>query len=442
VVAREDTPGNKRLIAYISLLPGERVTVASLRSLLLQHVPEYMLPSAFVVLDEFPINKNGKVNSSALPIPTAANTLRDEEITAPTTPLEERLVEIVAPLLGVDNVSVDDNFFYIGGHSLLAARLIARIEQVFGKKISLSTLFAGPTIKQLARAIQQQEEMHSRAPLLAVQASGSRRPFFFLHGDWTGGAFYCFDLARALGSEQPFYALEPYKFAGLQVLPSIEAIAAAHVESLRTVQPEGPYQLGGFCNGGLVAYEMARQLQAAGQKVDQLLLISPTPPVPARLPSSVRALRKVTGGLTRFLHLGVEEQANWFLHARHALRHVLRFLHPSDSRLSDFTHLVEIDQRLDSMFPPVEALHKDYVGVLTWLTSGYVPGVYPGKITFFWAREELFIKDEWREIVEVKDKETIENHVVPGTHMTCITVHVKDVAQGLRTCLSEIQQVG
>jgi len=170
-------------------------------------------------------------------MPTATNTLRNEEITAPRTPTEERLVEIVAAILEVDEVSIDDNFFHLGGHSLLAARLIAHIEQVFGKKISLSTLFAGPTVEQLARALQQQEAVQSRAPLLAVQASGSRRPFFFLHGDWTGGAFYCFDLSRALGSEQPFYVLEPYKFGGLQVLPTLGEIAAAHLESLRAVQP-------------------------------------------------------------------------------------------------------------------------------------------------------------------------------------------------------------
>jgi amino acid adenylation domain-containing protein len=438
VVAREDSPGNKRLVAYITLVPGGDVTVSSLRNALLQHLPEYMVPSTFVILDEFPVNANGKVSGSVLPMPTATNTLRNEEITAPRTPTEERLVEIVAAILEVDEVGIDDNFFHLGGHSLLAARLIARIEQVFGKKISLSTMFAGPTVEQLARALQQQEAIQSRAPLLAVQASGSRRPFFFLHGDWTGGAFYCFDLSRALGSELPFYVLEPYKFGGLQVLPTIEEIAAAHLESLRAVQPVGPYRLGGFCNGGLVAYEMARQLYAAGQEVEQLLLISPTTPIHARLPISVRVMRKVIGGLTRFLRTGADKQADWFLRTRHALRHVYRFLRPSNSRLLDFAQLVELDQRLNNMFPPVEALYKDYVGVLTWLASGYMPDIYPGKITFLWARDELFIKDEWREIVEAKDKDTIENYFVPGTHMSCVTEHIQDVAERLRLCLSEM----
>jgi hypothetical protein len=106
--------------------------------------------------------------------------------------------------------------------------------------------------------------------------------------------------------------------------------------------------------------------------------------------------------------------------------------------LSDFAQLVELDQRLNNMFPPVEALYKDYVGVLTWLASGYMPDIYPGKITFLWARDELFIKDEWREIVEAKDKDTIENYFVPGTHMSCVTEHIQDVAERLRLCLSEM----
>src|SRR5216684_2215700 len=98
----------------------------------------------------------------------------------------------------------------------------------------------------------------SRAPLVTVQVGGSRRPFFYLHGEWGGGALYCLELARYLGPDQPFYLLEPYKFDGLSILPTFEAVAAAHLKTLRAVQPEGPYLLGGFCNGGLIAYEMAR----------------------------------------------------------------------------------------------------------------------------------------------------------------------------------------
>src|SRR5206468_12483430 len=160
-------------------------------------------------------------------------------------------------------------------------------------------------------------------PLVVVQAGGSRRPFFFLHGQWRGGALYSLELSRYLGPDQPFYLLEPYKFESLAVPPTLEAIAAAHIESLRSVQPEGPYLLGGWCNGGLLAYEMARQLHAQGQAVDLLALMDPADLVyPARL----RWLRAVVCHLGNLLHLGPEKQLDWFLR----LRHVNKYLRYAD----------------------------------------------------------------------------------------------------------------
>lgn len=155
VVAREDTPGEKRLVAYIGLVPGEHVTIGSLRDALLQHLPQYMVPSVFVVLDDFPINSTGKVDRSALPIPTTTNTLRDEEIITPGTPTEKRLVEIVACLLQLEAIGIDDDFFALGMHSLLATQLITKVSATFGIDLPLPTVFEVATIRQLAIAIEQ-----------------------------------------------------------------------------------------------------------------------------------------------------------------------------------------------------------------------------------------------------------------------------------------------
>jgi hypothetical protein len=130
-----------------------------------------------------------------------------------------------------------------------------------------------PQIAVATRAVTQYAEADVATPrecVVTIQIGGSKRPFFFLHGDWIDGAYWCFPLAHELGSDQPFYALEPYSFDGMPVPPKFEAIAAAHLKSLRSVQPEGPYLLGGFCNGALLAYEMARQLHTQGHKVDLL----------------------------------------------------------------------------------------------------------------------------------------------------------------------------
>jgi amino acid adenylation domain-containing protein len=155
VVAREDISGDKRLVAYIVLVPGIQVTAGSLREILAHHLPDYMIPTAFVVLEALPLTPNGKVDRAALPAPDSANTLLDEIIAAPNTPTERRLVEIVAPLLGLEQIGVDDNFFLLGGSSLMGTQIIMQVTDFFGVDLSLRTLFEVPTIRQLSIEIEQ-----------------------------------------------------------------------------------------------------------------------------------------------------------------------------------------------------------------------------------------------------------------------------------------------
>ncbi len=433
-LAQEDGAGEKSLVAYIVATGKESLSSHELRHYLQQKLPAYMVPTVIVQLESLPLLSSGKVDRRALPAPEVVKRTEEETFVAPKLLIHQQLVQMWEELLDVRPIGIKDNFFYLGGHSLLAARLVDHIEHTFGKRIALSTLFSGPTIERLAEALQQQEQVGARTSLLPVQVGGSKRPLFFLHGDWTGGAFYCFSLARALGPDQPFYVLEPYKFGGLQTLPSFEEIAAAHIESMRTVQPEGPYLLAGFCNGGLLAYEMARQLEAAGEHVDFLALINPSIPV------QFKTLRTLGSLISKSLRLGVKMQAILFLHMRHALRHIYRHLYPSSSRVQDFDQLLAIDPRLKAMFPPVEALHNDYVGAFTWLVSQYETGIYAGKITFYWAREEPGMENSWQPVTQAKKSEDIETHFVPGTHMSCVTDHIQDLAECLRLSMMRVQE--
>jgi amino acid adenylation domain-containing protein len=434
VVVREDRPGDKRLVAYVVPAQGEKLAIKNLHSFLKERVPEYMVPTSFMILDALPLTPNGKIDRRALPAPESTRFTEEETFVAPTSMLHHQLITIWEELLDVRPIGISDNFFYLGGHSLLAARLVKRIEHVFGKRIALSTLFSGPTIEQLAEALQQQGKSDARTSILPVQAGGSRQPFFFLHGDWTGGAFYCFAVARALGPDQPFYVLEPYKFGGLQSLPSLETVVAAHIEVLRAIQPEGPYLLGGFCNGGLLVYEMARQLQEAGERIDFLALITPSAPV------RFKAIHAISKRMSKLPGLGVDMQAQLFLRVRHAFRHVYRTLRPSGRRVQDFGKLLTIDPRLERMFPPVEALCNDYVSVFSWMVLRHETGVYPGKITFYWPDEEPFGEKTWLPVIKAKAGEEIERHIVPGTHMSCVTEHVQDLAACLSSCLSRVQE--
>ena len=155
VIAREDTPGEKRLVAYIVVIPGAELSTSALREMLGEHLPEYMIPSTFVVLAALPVTTNGKIDRAALPAPDATNTLRDEALAAPETPTEIRVAQIVTSLLNLETVGIDDNFFMLGGHSLLGTQMIAQIAATFDVELPLRSLFEAPTIRMLAAEIEQ-----------------------------------------------------------------------------------------------------------------------------------------------------------------------------------------------------------------------------------------------------------------------------------------------
>ena len=155
VIARENTSGEKQLVAYIILASDKTVTQKSLQEMLAQSLPSYMIPTIFIIVDTLPLTANGKVDRSALPDPDDTNILRDDIMSMPTTPLEEKLAAIIAPLLGLAQVGVDENFFMLGGHSLLGTQVIMRIAEKFGVELTLRNLFNAPTVRELALEVEQ-----------------------------------------------------------------------------------------------------------------------------------------------------------------------------------------------------------------------------------------------------------------------------------------------
>jgi aspartate racemase len=294
VVARSDRAGDTRLVAYVVQESGFRVQgsgkapmeqptpdprplIPELRAHLEQTLPAYMQPAAFVSLDALPRTPSGKLDRAALPDPDDALPQVPQAATGPRTPLERQLVALWAEVLGRPAIGITDNFFEQGGHSLLALRLMARIAQQFGQELPLTVLFAAPTVAQLAARLAQPASGGTAAMLVAIQPQGTRRPFFCVHPG--GGEVLCYsDLARQLGDAQPFYGL---RAVGLddEAAPhdQIATMAAAYLAALRTVQPHGPYQLGGWSLGGVVAYEMAQQLHTQGEAIGRLVLIDPSP---------------------------------------------------------------------------------------------------------------------------------------------------------------------
>jgi surfactin family lipopeptide synthetase A len=262
VVVREDSPGDQRLVAYFVPAQESAPTAAELRDFLREKLPEYMVPSAFVTLMAMPLTPNGKVNRRALPRPDRADLAPKERSGAPRDVLESQLAKIWESVLGVRPIGVKDNFFEVGGHSLLAVRMLQRVEQALGKKLPIATLFQAPTIEQLAALLRQNGWSPPWSSLVAIHAEGSKPPFFCVHGAG-GNVLRFYDLARYLGSDQPVYGLQARGLSGNDLPRTrVEDMAADYIEEMRSVQPEGPYFLGGYSFGGIVAFEMAQQLAA------------------------------------------------------------------------------------------------------------------------------------------------------------------------------------
>jgi pimeloyl-ACP methyl ester carboxylesterase len=266
-------------------------------------------------------------------------------------------------------------------------------------------------------------DRHLKVPVVPIQTNGTKRPFFYLHIHVVGGAFYNFALAHYIGADQPFYMLDPYMFDNEHMPPPLEEMAAEYITSLRTVQPEGPYLLEGFCGGGIIAFEMAQQLRDQGQEVDLLVLIEPRDgPAPHRL-----LFRRRFGGFIRrfgsLIGLSPEKQLELFLRIRYM-----------------GLNLVQSSYRIEKkfrLFPGIEFLRTDWIGIFVWILSQYKTRQYPGKVTYFWAREEAERIRAWRgKIAEAKE---LEVHLIPGTHDTCRTEHLHDMAEHLKFCLSKVQ---
>ncbi|MGB7950461.1 MAG: amino acid adenylation domain-containing protein, partial [Candidatus Binatia bacterium] len=274
VLAREDNPGDKRLVGYI--VPQRQLDLSTdgLRSYLKDRLPDYMVPSAFVFLDDLPLTPNGKIDRKTLPIPDQNRSRLVGSYQSPRTTMEEALARIWSEVLGVEKVGINDNFFDLGGHSLLAVRAVNLIKKRIGQTIRIADIFQASTVERMASFLHDDEVATPCSSLVPLQTEGSKPVFFWVHGD-ASSAY----LPRYLDPEQRLYGLQHQSTDGQPaVYRSVEDIATHYLEEIYTVQPHGPYRLGGNCFGGLVAFEMAHQLQKRGESVDLLALLNPASP--------------------------------------------------------------------------------------------------------------------------------------------------------------------
>jgi thioesterase domain-containing protein len=236
-----------------------------------------MVPGAIVAFPAIPRTPNGKLDRAALPSPDRAATAVRPYV-PPRSTLEHQFVQTFESLLDARPIGIQDDFFDIGGHSLLAVRMLAEMERVSGRRLPLSTLFESATIEHLAVRLEAAMHAEAEPPYVVLNPNGRDTPIVFLHGDVTGGGWYCRRLVPLLEVDAPIYVLPTLRGDEPGAPASIEEMARYQLATVRTFQKSGPYRLIGYCAGGAIAFEMARLLADAGETVERLVLVDSVAP--------------------------------------------------------------------------------------------------------------------------------------------------------------------
>ncbi len=356
--------------------------------------------------------------------------------------LQLELIPIWEELLGVRPIHIRDNFFELGGNSRLALQMLQRTEAVCGKAISAIAFSTNPTVEHLARELARQV-MEESSSLITINDTGTRTPFFYLHGDLFGGGFYSSKLARALGPDQPFYVLPPIDVRRLAVAPTIEQMASAHLEAIRAVRPRGPYVVGGFCLGGIVAYELAQQIVASGDEVKMLLLIDVAPE-----DKTLRRLRRLSEKLAQTLSWDERERLHrfgrWVIRrtqfalwrdeilreqARLALRHMSNRVAATWKKLRGNRDVQVADSSGNS--------ERDVPSAFLWAAAGYRARPYGASLALFLSEDLLqrghHLARDWEQLAPALTVQQLK-----GSHLECITAHVDDLVGNIEQCLQRI----
>ncbi len=444
VVARENLSGDKILVAYIVSRQKQTLKVNGLRDHLKHTLPEYMVPAAFVELEEMPRTPNGKINRKALPPPAVNLSDSDASYVAQRDDLEAKLVGIWETLLGVQPIGVQNDFFELGGDSLMAVRMFAEVEKRFAKSIPLATLFEAGTIEKLANVLRQEDWASPESSIVPIQPEGTKPPFFCVHAKGGNVLFYR-DLAKHLGKDQPFYGIQARRLGGRQVgHATVEEMAEFYIAEIKRIQPEGPYYLGGSSFGGLAAFEIAQQLLRRGEEVGILALFDTgTPDYPKMLPTTTVVRSTIFGFIRRIQHhrdslraFGAKERIDYVLGKLTKAK-----LHYRRKIVNKYKQLV---RQYYLKTKGVGSIPGSYIQLEDQIWKAgqkYRPQAYPEKMTLFRASVQPFgIEPDktlgWERFVAGG----IEIHEVPGYHGSIVAEpYVRGLVEKLSVCLDRVQ---
>jgi amino acid adenylation domain-containing protein len=434
IVVGENRRREKYLLAYVVASAGPNLAPAELRSYLKKTLPDYMVPQKFIFLDKLPLNPNGKLDRKALPDPLAARTSRPDAAVTNTRgrdEIEEGLLEIWAKLLRRQAVSRTDNFFDLGGHSLLATNLLAQVRRRFDRQLSVAQLFQAPTIEQLAELLRTPGVGEQIPAVIPIQPHGTR-PAFYCVG--AGPMFRA--VSDGLGPDQPLLGitLDETDLSGIEAPYQVENIARVLLKKIRQYQPKGPYLLGGWCQDGVVAWEMAQQLAAEGEPPVLVVLFD------TQNPNDRRGVAQRDLWRARFAVARYKSRAHWRQLRREGpgpyLREHARGL---IFRVRDaiWRRQYRMHASQGKSFSIAGRTHDE---MLQLAVPQYSPNPYPGPVAFFQADQPPLVAQPnlvqgWRGIAR-----RLQIFRFPGPHQSMLEEpYVHDFARALGKCLRAAQ---
>jgi amino acid adenylation domain-containing protein len=405
--------------------------VPRLREYLGGKLPDYMVPSAFVLLDSIPLTPNGKINRKALPDPEKIGIRANSEHIAPRDDIEKRLAKTWQTLLGINKIGIRDNFFQSGGHSLLAVSLVSRINKEFETELPLASLFKSPTIEEFAKVLSEKKKTGEWTPLVAVRSTGSRKPLFCFYP--AGGNIYSYkELGDQMDPDQPFYVLQALGLEkGQEPFDRVEDIVNYQLDWIQSVQARGPYFLSGWSFGGILAFETARVLQARGHEIALLALFDSSAKLSDELIQITRADNAtfMAGLFAEFLTLPVSELQK--LDEKEQILFVVEEAKRTGVAPDDFDY-----DQASRLFKVYRANGQAFFN--------YKLRPYQGKITLFRPLKKSLSAFQYTQSkTQGWDKiasRGVDWHWVPGTHETMLKMpHVMVLAEKLKQCINQVQ---
>ncbi|MES2275065.1 MAG: amino acid adenylation domain-containing protein [Bacteroidota bacterium] len=434
VMPRTDMGPDMRLVAYLVLedITDDPITrLEGWKQALIDELPEYMVPDDFAIIDAIPITPNGKVDRKAMPNPTPFIIRNRNEYVAPRTEIEKLVADVWSEYMDIEQIGVFDNFFELGGRSLLAVKIMARLEQETGKRLPLATLFEYSTVEKLAMRLQVDSKSITWESLVPIKPKGDKMPIYIVHG--AGLNVLLFNaLAMNLDDNQPVYGLQAKGLNGIdKPLDDMEEIAANYVAEIVAKNPDGPYALAGYSLGGIIAYEMARQMKDAGKDVRMVAMFDTFIKQTTKFDSAIKiAFNKIRFVMMQILYsfvLLAEDpkraiEYKWLQLKRRIIRLYWRIVHGKEQKQEGFfgysNQIDEENQRaMDNYFvKPVDIA-----------------------IDLFRAKKRTFYMDDFKTMGwKPFAKRGVNVHDIPGEHNTIFAPpNDKEFAVVLQACLDK-----